>query len=90
VPSDKNCKVKHTYIGQLHDEIIGLGFTGGKSDLFQGSVGVALSDVFGDCGIKKHWLLSHNSNLSSQPANVQILDVNAIQFNLDSNTSNVD
>lgn len=75
-------EVRKTYIRQLHDKVVSVGFLGGFLDHFLSSSRVTIANVVGNGLVKEYRFLANNADVLSEPLNVQLFDVNTI--NLDS------
>ena len=71
-----------TYIGQLGDEVKGIGLSHGPLDVLVTCVGVAVLDVFLDGAAEQHGLLTHDPDMVPEPTQVQVLDVVAVNQDL--------
>ena len=77
----KQSLILYMYLREGVDEMVDIGCHGCGQYFFIGhlpEVG-SIADVFGDAGIKQNGFLEHNAQLGTQPANVQVLNVDRIQ-----------
>lgn len=70
------------YLGQFHNEVVSVGLTRAFLDLLVAGVLASVTDVLPDCGVEEYGLLTHETDLVSQPANLQVADIVTIYINL--------
>ena len=68
-------------VGLGHDEIVGVGRTGGRHDVLKRGAGPAVADVLGNGAGKEHRLLQHDADLRAQVAQVDFADVDPVDRN---------
>lgn len=70
------------YLGQIHDEVVGVGLPGCFDDVFHSGFISPITNVLCNRGSKQDWLLLNNTNLWAQPPNIKGANVMTIQSNL--------
>lgn len=76
----------HSYIGQVHNEVVSIGLSGCLFDLLLCHVRPAISDVLSDGGGKEDGLLTHNTDHLPQVADVKRTDVVTVNAHLQLHT----
>ena len=57
-------------IWKLRDEVVSVGIFCSSLDLLHSGSLFAIADVFGNGGVKQNWLLTHNTDVGTQPLQV--------------------
>ena len=68
--------------GKLHDEVVSIGILCCFLYLLHRGILLPIADVLSNGGVKEDWLLTHHSNVTAKPLQVQLLDVHSTNQDL--------
>lgn len=72
----------HSHLWQLHDEVMGICLLGSSHNFFMSHIFSSIADILFYWRRKENGLLAHNTNVISQPVDIDMFDIIAINKDL--------